>query len=49
MYNTKATAIKSAAAMTKKTGSEFGNWKCFHCNGFHIGKNRVINPENTGA
>lgn len=39
-YNTKATAIKSAQAMEKKTGKPFGNWKCFHCDGYHIGKNR---------
>lgn len=40
-YNTKQTAIKSAEAMTKKTGKSFGNWKCFHCDGYHIGKNRI--------
>ena len=40
-YNTKASAIKAAASMEKKTGSKFGKWKCMHCDGFHIGKNRV--------
>lgn len=40
-YNTKKTAIKSAAAMTTKVGVQFGHWKCFHCDGFHIGKNRA--------
>lgn len=39
-YNTKATAIKSAAAMATKTGKPFGNWKCLHCDGYHIGKNK---------
>lgn len=41
-YNTKATAVKSAEAMTNKTGNKFGNWKCFHCDGYHIGKNRTL-------
>lgn len=40
MYNTKATAVKSAAAMTLKRNHPFGNWKCFWCDGYHIGKNR---------
>jgi hypothetical protein len=40
MYNTKATAVRSAEAMSKKVGVPFGNWKCMHCDGFHIGKNR---------
>lgn len=39
-YNTKATAVKSAAAMAKKVGVPFGNWKCIHCDGYHIGKNK---------
>lgn len=39
MYNTKATAIKSAASMAKKTGNYFSNYKCLYCNGYHIGKN----------
>lgn len=40
-YNTKATAVKSAKAMSEKRGVPFGNWKCFHCDGYHIGKNRA--------
>lgn len=40
MYNTKATAEKSAASMSKKTGAWFSNYKCLHCDGYHIGKNR---------
>ena len=39
-YNTKASAVKAAEQMAKKTGKPFGNWKCFHCDGYHIGKNR---------
>ncbi len=40
MYNTKATAIKSALSMQKKTGNYFSNYKCIFCDGYHIGKNR---------
>ena len=39
MYNTKASAIKAAAAMMKKHGNYFSNYRCPHCDGFHIGKN----------
>ncbi len=39
-YNTKATAIRSATAMATKRGVPFGNWKCLHCDGYHIGKNK---------
>tara|TARA_R110000868_G_scaffold320909_2_gene581912 strand:+ start:1548 stop:1817 length:270 start_codon:yes stop_codon:yes gene_type:complete len=38
-YNTKATAIKSAAAMMKKNGTYYSNYKCLHCDGYHIGRN----------
>jgi hypothetical protein len=50
MYNTKATAVRSAEAMTKKRGVKFGNWKCVHCDGYHIGKNRTYDnfKENLG-
>ena len=40
MYNTKASAVRAATQMTEKKGVPFGNWKCMHCDGFHIGKNR---------
>ena len=40
-YPTKASATKAAEQMAKKTGSKFGKWKCMHCDGYHIGKNRV--------
>jgi hypothetical protein len=40
MYNTKATATKSALAMTAKRGVWFSNYKCIYCDGFHLGKNR---------
>lgn len=39
-YNTKATALKAAEAMSKKNGKHFSTYKCLHCSGFHIGKNR---------
>ncbi len=45
MYNTKKTAEKSAAAMMKKTGNYFSNYRCLYCSGFHIGKN----SENKGT
>lgn len=55
MYNTKRTAEKAAASMTKKHGVWFSNYKCLHCDGFHIGKNRdnknnwdQNDPKNTG-
>jgi hypothetical protein len=38
-YNTKATAIKSAAAMMKKNGTYYSNYKCLYCDGYHIGRN----------
>ena len=40
MYNTKATAVKSAAAMAKKNGYYYSNYKCVFCDGYHIGRNR---------
>ncbi|MGI9570326.1 MAG: hypothetical protein ACR2PH_11455 [Desulfobulbia bacterium] len=40
MYNTKATATKAAASMTKKYGGWCSNYKCLHCDGYHVGKNR---------
>lgn len=40
-YNTNASAIKAAASMEKKTQRKFGKWKCVHCDGYHIGKNRI--------
>lgn len=39
-YNTKQSATKAAAAMTAKHGNWFSNYKCLHCDGYHIGKNR---------
>lgn len=44
-YNTKVTALKSAAAMEKKTGNSFAAWKCWRCDGYHIGKNSPRNNE----
>lgn len=45
MYNTRETAVKAALAMEKKTGNSFGKWKCWRCDGYHIGKNSPINNE----
>lgn len=39
-YNTKKTAIKSAAAMQKKYGGYYSNYKCIFCDGYHLGRNR---------
>lgn len=40
MYNTKATAQKSADSLMKKKGQYFSNYKCLFCDGYHLGKNR---------
>ena len=39
-YGSKASATKAAEAMTKKKGVWFSNYKCLHCDGYHIGRNR---------
>lgn len=39
-YPTKLSATKAAEAMKKKRGVHFSNYKCIHCDGYHIGKNR---------
>lgn len=39
-YSSKASAEKGAASMGKKTGKHFSPYKCMHCDGYHIGKNR---------
>ncbi len=38
-YGSKASAQKAAEAMKKKRGVYFSNYKCVHCDGYHIGKN----------
>lgn len=38
-YYTKTTAIKSALKMAEKKGKYYSNYKCPHCDGYHIGKN----------
>lgn len=43
VYNTKASAEKAAVSMKKKTGNYFSNYKCLHCDGYHIGKNQGNN------
>jgi len=45
MYNTKATALKSAEAMSKKHKAHFSTYKCIYCDGYHIGKNRENKKE----
>ena len=39
-YNTKKSAVKAAEAMGKKYGKHYSPYKCAHCSGFHVGKNR---------
>jgi hypothetical protein len=39
-YNTKATSLKAAASMNKKTGNHFASYKCLFCDGYHVGKTR---------
>ena len=39
-YNTKASAIRAAQQMTEKHKKWFSNYKCIHCDGYHLGKNR---------
>jgi hypothetical protein len=39
-YNTKASSMKAAESMKKKTGNHFSSYKCLHCHGYHVGKNR---------
>jgi|SRR5579859_942177 len=39
-YNTKKSAVKAAESMGKKHGKHFSPYKCLHCSGFHIGRNR---------
>jgi hypothetical protein len=41
-YNTLATAEKAAQSMAKKYEGHFRPYKCVFCDGFHIGKNRVV-------
>ena len=40
MYNTKASALKSAEAMEKKKNVHFSVYKCMYCDGYHLGRNR---------
>lgn len=39
-YNTKLSAEKAAASMTKKYGGYYSNYKCLQCDGYHVGRNR---------
>jgi len=40
MYNTKASALKAAESMGRKTNKHFSVYKCIYCDGYHLGKNR---------
>ena len=41
MYNTQKSAIRAAEAMERKNpGTRFSYYKCFHCDGYHVGGNR---------
>lgn len=39
MYNTQKSASKAAQNMGLKHGRRFSYYKCFHCDGYHIGGN----------
>lgn len=39
-YSSKASAEKAAKKMKEKKGVYFSNYKCIHCDGYHLGKNR---------
>ena len=45
MYNSKASALKSAEAMGKKRGVHFSAYKCAYCDGYHLGRNRENKPQ----
>jgi hypothetical protein len=38
-YGSKKTAEKAAKKMKEKQGVYFSNYKCFYCDGYHLGKN----------
>lgn len=44
-YSSKVSAEKAATAMSKKNGVHFSNYKCMHCDGYHLGKNRSNKPD----
>lgn len=39
-YNTKATSLRAAESMKKKTGNKFSSYKCLWCDCYHIGKSK---------
>jgi hypothetical protein len=39
-YSTQEKAIKVATKMQQKHGRRFSYYKCFHCDGYHLGGNR---------
>ena len=43
---TKDAAIKVADKMAKRHGVYFSNYKCMHCDGYHVGKNQPLEVKN---
>jgi len=41
MYNTQVSAKKAADSMERKYGKHYSYYKCFHCDGYHVGGNGV--------
>lgn len=39
-YSSKKSADRAATKMREKYGHWYSNYKCLHCDGFHVGKNR---------
>lgn len=39
-YNTKLGANAAGIAMSRKFDKHFSAYKCLHCDGYHLGKNR---------
>jgi hypothetical protein len=39
-YNSKASSLRAAENMEKKTGNHFASYKCLFCDGYHIGKTK---------
>lgn len=38
-YGSKASAEKAARKMREKHGYWYSNYKCLHCDGYHLGRN----------
>lgn len=44
-YSTKEKATKAADRMHRRTGAFYSPYKCLFCDGYHIGKSKVV-PSN---